>query len=173
MAFPTPPHKLREPPHRCVQWRRCIGDNCNLCGRLVLAKGSYSTRSGIPLQTSLEEREVGGINMGDHFDTMQVCKRWGHKITEYYDTYPTEHEDYCKKCGSATTHVCGNCNANIRGYHHFDMVVGGGGQEVPLNCHKCGSAYPWKRRLLAKRTATSLVAPFKYVVDSLVSIFKK
>ncbi len=111
--------------------------------------------------------------MSDHYDTMQVCKRWGHQITEYYDTYPTEREEFCRRCGSATTHVCLHCSAHIRGYHHFDGIAGGGGQDVPLNCHKCGTAYPWKTKMLWKKAGTAFIAPAKYVVDAVVRIFKK
>ncbi len=111
--------------------------------------------------------------MTDHFDTMQVCKRWGHKITEYYDSRPAGREDYCRKCGSATTHTCESCNANIRGYHHIDGVVGGGRRLVPLNCHQCGMAYPWKTKLLWKKAGVAIISPAKYLVDAVVSVFKK
>ncbi len=111
--------------------------------------------------------------MSDYFDTMQICKRWGHKITEYYDSYPTEREDFCQKCGSQTTYICLACKAKIRGYHHFEGVVGGRRVEVPLNCHKCGQPYPWKTRLLLKKTGAVLIAPVKYIVDAVVGIFKK
>ncbi len=113
------------------------------------------------------------MSMADHFDTMQVCKRWGHKITEYYDSNPTGREDYCRKCGSATTYTCESCKTNIRGYHHFDGVVGGGRRKVPLNCYKCGAAYPWRSKLLWKQRMLTLVSPLKYLVDSFVGIFKK
>lgn len=112
--------------------------------------------------------------MSDYYDTMQVCKRWGHKITEYYDKYPTEREEFCQKCGSATTHICETCDTNIRGYHHFEGVIGGGGRKhVPLNCHKCGAAYPWKTKLLWKKAGRALVAPLKYVIDAIASIFAR
>ncbi len=111
--------------------------------------------------------------MSDHFDTMQVCRRWGHKITEYYDTSPNNREDFCKKCGGGTVHICDGCKTNIRGHHHFDGVIGGGGQMVPLNCHKCGARYPWKIQVLLKKALGSLIAPLKYIVDSVAGIFKK
>ena len=111
--------------------------------------------------------------MSDYYDTMQVCKRWGHKSTEYYDSRPTGREGYCRKCGSATTHTCEKCNTNIRGYHHLDGVVGGGRRLVPLNCHECGVAYPWKNQLLVKKVGRAAIVPVKYLVDAVTGIFKK
>lgn len=104
---------------------------------------------------------------------MQVCKRWGHQITDMYNSYPNHRQDFCEKCGSATTFKCEYCDTNIRGYYHVEGVVGGGSATVPLNCHKCGKGYPWRRKLLAKKTAVMIVAPAKYIVDSVIGIFKK
>lgn len=111
--------------------------------------------------------------MGDHFDTMQLCKRWGHIVTEFYDSSPNGREDFCQKCGSETTHACQKCKTNIRGYHHYENIVGGGTPEAPLNCHKCGAAYPWKTKLLWKKAGVALISPVKYLVDAVVGIFKK
>ena len=111
--------------------------------------------------------------MGSYYDTMQVCKKWGHKITETYSNTQFR-QDFCDKCGSQTTHVCEECQSNIKGYYHVDGVIGfGGHKDVPLHCHKCGSQYPWKWRLLLVRTLQQLVAPFKYVVDTVMSWFKR
>jgi hypothetical protein len=111
--------------------------------------------------------------MSSHYDTMQVCKKWGHKVTDFFDTYPNHRQNFCEKCGSDTTFKCPHCHTGIRGYYHVDGVVGGRGPDVPLNCHQCGKSYPWKRKVLVKKFLIDCVSPLKYVVDGVISIFKK
>ena len=111
--------------------------------------------------------------MSSYYDTMQTCQKWGHKITDMYDSYPNHRQNFCEKCGSNTVFKCLHCNTKIRGYYHVEGVVGGGGADVPLNCHNCGKSYPWKNRALLKIGFASLVAPAKYVVDGVIGIFKK
>jgi len=111
--------------------------------------------------------------MSTYYDTMQVCKKWGHKITAFYRSSPEGRQKHCDKCGSETTHVCEHCQNPIRGFYHVEGVIGGSSPEVPLYCHDCGRSYPWKGRLLLKRFAISLVKPFQYLVDAIVGIFKK
>jgi hypothetical protein len=111
--------------------------------------------------------------MGSYYDTMQVCKRWGHIVTDMYDSYPNHRQNYCEKCGSTTVFKCSHCNTKIRGYYHVEGVIGGGGPDVPLNCHFCGKLYPWKRKVLIKKCLTALISPIKYVVDGVIGIFKK
>jgi len=111
--------------------------------------------------------------MGSYYDAMQVCKKWGHKITSSY-SYAQHRQDFCNKCGSETTHTCLQCDAKIKGYYHMDGVIGfGDNSEVPLHCHTCGVQHPWKWRLLAIQTGEKLIAPFKYVIDAVLSWFKK
>lgn len=111
--------------------------------------------------------------MGDYYDTMQVCRKWGHKVTDTYDSYPNHRQNFCEKCGSDTVFQCAQCNTNIRGYYHVEGVIGGGGPEVPLNCHHCGKPYPWRNKALVKKFFIACVSPLKYVVDGVISIFKK
>ena len=89
---------------------------------------------------------------GDFYDTMQVCVKNGHKITECFDTVPEGHQNNCDQCGSPTTTTCQHCGAKIRGYHHLEHVVGGGRVLVPRFCHNCGKGYPWRKKLKAKKT---------------------
>jgi len=89
---------------------------------------------------------------GDFYDTMQVCIKNGHKITEYYDTAPEERQNNCDKCGSNTVIKCESCEAKIRGYHHLEHVAGGSGVPVPKFCHNCGKSYPWRKKLKVKKT---------------------
>lgn len=107
------------------------------------------------------------------YDIMQVCRRWGHQITAIYNRGSQHRQEFCDHCGSKTTYECDSCNTPIRGYYWVEGVIGGISPGVPLNCHKCGSGYPWRTRLLWKRFVLSLVAPFKYLVDAIISIFKK
>lgn len=111
--------------------------------------------------------------MSNYYDTMQVCKKWGHKITDRYNDYPNHRQEFCDQCGSVTVNACEHCKTKIKGFYHIDNVLGGNHPEVPLHCHKCGKAYPWKNRLLIKRSIKRIVAPAKYLVDSIVRIFKK
>lgn len=92
--------------------------------------------------------------MGSYFDTMQVCLN-GHMITDRYDTYPSKRQNNCNKCGSKTVISCPSCKARIRGYEHYDHVVGGSGPTVPLFCHECGEPYPWKDILQRERKKSS------------------
>ena len=111
--------------------------------------------------------------MESHYDTMQVCRRWGHFITDQYDTFPGGSADRCGHCGSITIIACEQCNALIRGHYHVAGIAGGGVAAVPLNCHACGARYPWKWAHIIRNFLTLLVAPLKYLIDSFVSIFKK
>lgn len=111
--------------------------------------------------------------MSSYFDTMQVCRNLGHKITDCFDRFPNHRQDHCHKCGSETINACEFCQAKIKGYYHVDNVIGGSGPNVPLFCHKCGKPYPWKNVLYAKNIAHAFVLPAKYIVDSIIGIFKK
>lgn len=86
-----------------------------------------------------------------YYDTMQVCEKNGHKITDCYDSYPEVRQDHCQKCGSETITRCPTCRTEIRGYRHFKNIVGGSGPDVPLYCHQCGKPYPWKDHLVKER----------------------
>lgn len=88
-----------------------------------------------------------------YYDTMQVCEKNGHKITDWYDTSPEVRQDHCQMCGSKTIIKCPSCQTKIRGYRHFKSIVGGTGPEAPLYCHQCGKAYPWKENLVKTRKA--------------------
>lgn len=113
--------------------------------------------------------------MSSYYDTMQVCKKWGHVITDYYDTYPSQRQDYCDKCGSKTTTICEYCKAKIRGYEHFEHVAGGSTQNplAPLNCYKCGKPYPWRNKRVIINSFLLIISPAKYIIDSIVKIFRK
>jgi len=111
--------------------------------------------------------------MTSYYDTMQACKKWGHKITDCYDSYPENRQAYCEKCGSQTIFKCQSCNENIRGYYHVDGIIGGGGPDVPLYCHKCGKGYPWKNKVKFLNFLTLLISPLKYLFDSIIGLFKK
>lgn len=89
---------------------------------------------------------------GDFYDTMQVCIKNGHKITEYYDTMPEDRQNHCDKCGSKTTIKCEFCSTKIKGFQHLVGVVGGSNVPVPTHCHGCGKGYPWRKKLKAKKT---------------------
>lgn len=94
----------------------------------------------------------GNERNGDFYDTMQVCIKNGHKITEFYDTSPENRQNNCDKCGSKTTTACSSCGAKIRGYHHLEHVIGGPAVPVPKFCHNCGKSYPWRRKIKDKKT---------------------
>jgi hypothetical protein len=104
---------------------------------------------------------------------MQVCKKWGHVITPYFDSSPQHRQDYCDKCGSTTVTICTFCGEKIRGKYHVDGWLIAESYSAPLNCHKCGKPYPWRKIIFAKNMGYTLISPAKYVVDSVVSIFKK
>jgi|JI10StandDraft_1071094.scaffolds.fasta_scaffold52200_6 hypothetical protein len=91
-------------------------------------------------------------SQGDYYDTMQVCIKNGHKITEFFDTSPEGRQNNCDECGSKTATKCSACNANIRGYHHLEHVAGGSGIPVPKFCHSCGKSYPWRKKLKQRKT---------------------
>lgn len=111
--------------------------------------------------------------MSGYYDTMQVCKKFGHKITDMHDLYPNHRQNFCEKCGSETIFECQYCKARIRGYYHVEGVIGGRGPEVPLNCHQCGKSYPWKRIVSIKKFFIMCIYPIKYIIDAIISIFKK
>ncbi len=111
--------------------------------------------------------------MSSYYDTMQVCQKWGHKITDRYDKYPNYRQDHCEKCGSETVIACEFCKTRIKGYLHFENAIGVSQSNVPLYCHKCGKPYPWRNVLFVENLIKTLVSPLKYVFDSVISIFKK
>ena len=59
----------------------------------------------------------------------------------------------CDKCGLATITKCPECDKEIQGYYHSN-VVSGGGTAIPLHCKECGVAFPWKDKI-ASRSAPS------------------
>lgn len=108
-----------------------------------------------------------------YFDTMQVCRKSGHKITDMYDSYPDDGQKYCGKCGSETIYKCPVCDVKIRGFYHVEGVVGFNGPEVPLNCHNCGKSYPWKKNLILRKNVYSIFGCAKYIFDKLIGIIKR
>jgi hypothetical protein len=112
-------------------------------------------------------------SMSRYYDTMQVCRKWGHKITDMYDSYPNDRQKFCKKCGSNTVYKCLHCDTKMKGYYHVERVIGGSKPEVPLNCHECGKPYPWQRILFIKKIASVTVSYMKYLIDAIVGVFKK
>jgi len=113
--------------------------------------------------------------MSSYYDTMQVCIKWGHLITDNYDGSPLHRQEFCHKCGSKTVTTCQFCNTKIKGDLHVDglLFIGGHYPDVPLNCHKCGNPYPWRKKLLAISYFKLLISPVKYVFDSVIGLFKK
>lgn len=112
--------------------------------------------------------------MSSYFDTMQVCKKWGHIITAYYDCYPSQRQEFCEKCGSETTTICAYCKTKIRGVEHFEHV--GGFSQIPLpplNCFKCSKPYPWRSKRLVLNMLGLIISPAKYIIDSILKAFKK
>jgi hypothetical protein len=83
----------------------------------------------------------------------QVCLN-GHAITDSADEYPELQEEFCSKCGAATTMACHRCKVPIRGHYHIENVFGGPEYSPPHYCHKCGNPYPWTEARL--KTARDL-----------------
>jgi len=83
--------------------------------------------------------------MSDYYDIMQVCLN-GHQITSMYNDYPENRKDFCDKCGIGTIHQCPKCNEDIRGHHNMSGVTNMFTTAIPSNCHKCGNAFPWKKK---------------------------
>ncbi len=108
-----------------------------------------------------------------HYDTMQACKRWGHKITDMHSTRPYHGQKFCEKCGSETMIKCSYCGAKIKGYYHAKGVIGFPGPPVPLNCHQCGKSYPWAQRRRILNLLKTISSPIKYAFDSIIGIFAK
>lgn len=111
----------------------------------------------------------------NHYDTLQVCIKNGHLINDCYHQSPSHNQKHCSVCGCSTTIKCNLCNTEIRGYYHVDGILDLTSHKtvVPLHCLNCGKPYPWKNILLAKNTFKLLISPVKYLIDSIVGIFKK
>lgn len=109
----------------------------------------------------------------NYYDTMQVCKKWGHQITAFYETSSKTRKKYCDRCGSVTIIKCEKCQEKIRGYYHQDYDTRLFGTSTPPNCHNCGNPYPWKMWVTIKDIWKTISASIKYVIDSIVSIFKR
>ncbi|KRB42058.1 DUF2321 domain-containing protein [Phenylobacterium sp. Root700] len=79
----------------------------------------------------------------------QVCPN-GHVATSSADQYRELREEFCSKCGEATTTACPGCNASIRGYYYVEGVLSIGREyEPPAFCHACGKPFPWTERKVA------------------------
>lgn len=111
--------------------------------------------------------------MDSYYDTMQVCGKWGHVVTAYYESSPQHRQDHCDKCGNVTVTTCAYCNEKIRGKYHVSGWLIAESFTAPLNCHKCGKPYQWRNVVFAKKMGLVLISPAKYIVDSVVSMFKK
>jgi hypothetical protein len=82
----------------------------------------------------------------DDYDVMQVCLN-GHQITTSAGQFPTFRKDYCSDCGAKTIDQCPDCKAHIQGHYIGSMSISA--IPVPNNCHKCGTAYPWRQEAIA------------------------
>jgi hypothetical protein len=76
-------------------------------------------------------------------DVMQVCAN-GHKITELWQSHPEYRQDFCAKCGAATTTKCAGCETPIQGHNHDSAVISTRGRTIPKYCTKCGRAFLWQ-----------------------------
>lgn len=76
----------------------------------------------------------------------EVCPN-GHTSTSAADRHPELRENFCSKCGEATTTQCSSCNTPIRGDYYVEGVFSfGSNYEPPAHCYNCGSAFPWTER---------------------------
>ena len=71
---------------------------------------------------------------------------------------PEFRQDYCHKCGAATTTKCASCAAEIRGYYSTPGVISIPRLKAPSFCYGCGKPYPWvaARILAAKAMADEI-----------------
>jgi len=107
-----------------------------------------------------------------YYDVMQVCLK-GHLITDQYNSYPQSRQDFCSKCGAKTIYKCPKCNTPIRGAYIGDNGIVYANIIVPYNCHKCGSPYPWAKRLKLHNSLKSLGTAVRSLIEMIVKIFKK
>jgi hypothetical protein len=78
-----------------------------------------------------------------YYDVAQICLG-GHIINGSFRTFPQHNQERCSNCGQETITTCQGCGCEIRGRYYVPGVIGGGGTEnPPAFCHKCGKPYPW------------------------------
>jgi len=80
------------------------------------------------------------------YEVMQICLN-GHQITSHYNKAPEFRQDFCDKCGKRNIHTCPNCGEPIRGKYISNGILDLTSILVPSNCHKCGTKYPWAKKL--------------------------
>lgn len=108
-----------------------------------------------------------------NYDTMQVCRKRGHRITSQFDSCPQFRREFCSTCGSKTIYKCEECGVKIKGEYYVEGILDFTKTPVPFNCHSCGGDYPWRNYLLIQYYFHKIVLPVKYIFDSIIGIFKK
>jgi hypothetical protein len=109
------------------------------------------------------------------YDVQQVCKKWGHQVTDRFNSSPGKKNLYCLKCGSETVTKCDKCGEEIKGYYHSDVVwdLSGNKESVPSCCSACGEPFPWKWWFDIKNIVVVCISPAKYLIDAAVKVFTK
>jgi len=79
--------------------------------------------------------------MTGRYDVAQICLN-GHVINSTARSCAHRNKKFCDKCGKETIMNCPNCNADIKGYYHGD-VLALISFDAPAYCHNCGKSYPW------------------------------
>lgn len=109
------------------------------------------------------------------YDIQQICRKWGHQVTDRYHRSPGKKHKFCDRCGSETMMKCDYCNEEIKGYYHNDSILDltGSSASVPSCCEACGKPFPWKLWFDVKNTLLVSISPLKYLIDSVVKVFAK
>ena len=109
------------------------------------------------------------------YDTQQICRKWGHQITDSYHRSIGKRQKFCHICGSETMIKCDHCNEEIRGDLYVEGVIDLTGQSTPVPscCRTCGRPYPWKWWFDIKNIGAYCLSPLKYIFDAFVKIISK
>lgn len=109
------------------------------------------------------------------YDTQQICKKWGHQLTDRYYNSVGKRQKYCQQCGSEAIIKCEYCNDEIRGYYHSDAVIDltGSKADVPSCCPTCGKSFPWRWWFDIKKIIDFSISPLKYVIDAAVKVLTR
>jgi hypothetical protein len=83
----------------------------------------------------------------DWYDVAQICLN-GHITNSSTKLRPQHNKKFCDSCGASTIMNCPNCDSEIQGAYHMQMVVGTF-FSLPSYCQNCGKPYPWTEKRLS------------------------